>query len=441
MKVNFSTISQQPLRRTFKSNITIDIGGSQREGSCKVYYASTGKDEEFYSEHKTVNDLGKDRFENDKDFITQIVNKIKNIQEASRPIVALKGYGEEENALKNVAIFLPSYTNGETAFYLPNLRNDMDKPLKNLDFSNLKEELVKAGVEVDENMNFKLLQDAMGTGLATAKRLYENGMLDIGNYYTACITGGGCGIANIEAIDEDSVIIKSSGSSYLSQGMNLQKVSRAGASAPALIENFCKAMGLNEEETADLKSCYKAEFVLSEEVTYVKDPRTKKLKEYLQNTQMFEVTHEDEKEYTIKLKEEYSDKYDKARRNAIDKYCFALASFAIIKKNEGSNGMVVTGKLAKAINDTASKKYGQGLGDWVMQHLTQSFNSYELDKLQDAYHFKVMCDERFFIENNTECGELVHLAKFIGNKRFNWLKLDLDAIKQLVMKKGSAILK
>ena len=75
--------------------------------------------------------------------------------------------------------------------------------------------------------------------------------------------------------------------------------------------------------------------------------------------------------------------------------------------------MVVTGKLAKAINDTASKKYGQGLGDWVMQHLTQSFNSYELDKLQDAYHFKVMCDERFFIENNTECGELVHLAKFI----------------------------
>ena len=34
--------------QTFRSNITFDIGGSQREGSCKIYYASTPKDEAFF---------------------------------------------------------------------------------------------------------------------------------------------------------------------------------------------------------------------------------------------------------------------------------------------------------------------------------------------------------------------------------------------------------
>ena len=29
----------------FKSNLTFDLGGSQREGSCKIYYASTPNDE------------------------------------------------------------------------------------------------------------------------------------------------------------------------------------------------------------------------------------------------------------------------------------------------------------------------------------------------------------------------------------------------------------
>jgi len=88
-------------------------------------------------------------------------------------------------------------------------------------------------------------------------------MLEKGKYYTACITGGGCGVANIEMTDDDHVIIKSTGSGYLSDGMNsLMKVSKAGASAPALIRNFCRSFGLNDEMVEDIQSCHKAEFVL-----------------------------------------------------------------------------------------------------------------------------------------------------------------------------------
>ena len=117
-----------------------------------------------------------------------------------------------------------------------------------------------------------------------------------------------------------------------------------------------------------------------------------------------------------------------ARRNAIDKYCLALARLAIIKKNEGSNGMIVTGSLAKAINSAASEYYNMGIAQWITLHLNQSFNTYELEKMQETYHFEVMCDDRFNIDNNTECRDSVHLAEFVAPTRGNWLKLDLNKI-------------
>lgn len=209
----------------------------------------------------------------------------------------------------------------------------------------------------------------------------------------------------------------------------MQKVSKAGASAPALVDNFCKAMGLNEEIIDNIKSCHKAEFVLEPNAQYFKDVKTEKLKKLLVETNIFEIKDETEKTYSIKVKDEYSQKYNTARRNAIDKYCLALARLAIIKKTEGTNGMIVTGTLAQAVNRAAKQAYGSSVSEWVMQHLTQSFNSYELDKMQSVYNFDVLCDERFAIDNNAECGELVHMAKFVGPHRSNWLKLNINDLK------------
>ena len=426
MKINFNPSLYMAAKPAFKSNITFDIGGSQREGSCKIYYASTPKDELIYKENTTVNDLGNSKFKNSDDFINQIIKKIGRIQRDNKKVIKEKGYPVEENALKNVAIFIPSYTSKDFAFYLPNHRNFDNKPLKDLDFSNFKERLEANGIEVSPDMKFKVLQDAMGTGLAMTKRLYQLGMLSAGKYYTACITGGGCGISNIEVVDKDKVIVKSSGSSYLSQSLSLQKVSRAGASAPAIIENFCRAMGFNDELIDDIKACHKAEFTMTETTTYPKNIKTEKLRELLLDTQKFELVDDNKDSFTIKIKDEYKEKYNIARRNAIDKYCLALARLAIIKKTEGSNGMIITGTLANAVNEAAKKSYGIGVADWTMQHLTQSFNSYELDKMQKTYNFQVMCDDRFFIDNNTECKELVHIAEFVNPERGNWLKIDMN---------------
>lgn len=427
MRINFNP--QMPKTSwggAFKSNITFDIGGSQREGSCKIYYATTPDDTEIYREHTTVNALGRRRFTDSEDFIDNIITKIAKIQKENKKEVKDMGYEADENILRNIAIFLPSYTMGDKAFYLPNLRNKEDKPLKGIDFSDFRDKLVAAGVEVSEDVNFKVIQDALGTGLAMTKRLYDKGMLKEGSLYAACITGGGCGVATIEAVDAENVIIKSSGSGYLSNSEGLQKVSKVGASAPALIEKFCRAMGFNEEVTADIKACHKAEFVLSRYSTYDKnDPKAIQLRELLLDTGCFEVESEDEKEFVIKIKNEYYPMYNTARRNAIDKYAEALARFGIIKKNEGSNGMIVTGMVAKAVDKAAKNSYDTSLSEWIMQHITQTYNSYELQMLQEVYDFKVICEDGFFIDNNTECGELIHLARFVGPFRRNWLKLSI----------------
>ena len=124
---------------SFKSNVTFDIGGSQREGSCKIYYATSEKDDVIYTTKTTVNVLGKTRFENSNDFKNQIVKKLKNVQANNRNNIKDMGYPEEENTIKSMTIFIPSYTSKAFAYYLPNHKNNDDRPLKDLDFSDMKE--------------------------------------------------------------------------------------------------------------------------------------------------------------------------------------------------------------------------------------------------------------------------------------------------------------
>ena len=408
----------------FKSDISFDIGGSQREGSCKILYSISEDGTPIIKTDTTVNEIGQPTFKDSDDFIDHIVKKIGKVQEEGRKKISKKGVSEEENAIKNVAIFLPSYTYDNYAFYLPNHKNIDGKPLKDLDFRDLKSRMTESGVEVAPGMKVKVMQDALGTGLAMTQRLYDEGMLTEGKYYTAVITGGGCGIANIEVPDIEKVIIKSSGSRYFVQGDEMVKVSAKGASAPSFITNFCKRMKMNDELIDEIKSCHKAEFATSEEVSLPADVKTTKLGSLLDESKMFDVDMSNPEVVNIKVKEKYLSRFDDARRNAISKYCKALAGLGSIRKNEGSNGMIITGKFAKAIDATAKKYYKSGIAEWIMGHMAQSYDAYELEKMQQAaYHFEVMCDKRFFIENNTECGKLAHSAEFINPLRGNWLKV------------------
>ena len=422
-------LTPSPLLPAFGSNITFDIGGSQREGSCKIYYATSKNDEKIYAAKTTVNDLGKSKFEDSADFIGKIVRKTKKVQENNIDNVKDMGYPNDENIINSMTLFIPSYTINDFAYYLPNHRNRENWPLKDLDFANIRELLSKRGVKIAPDMRFRIMQDAMGSGLAVAKKLYDNDMLSLGKYYTSCITGGGCGVANIEMSDENYITVRSTGSGYFSDGQDMQKVSRAGASAPAVIENFCRQFGINEEATSAIKSCHKAEFALENPVTYEKDIKTERLKQLLLGTEKYEVVKEDDEAFTIAVKPEYEKDYDRSRHSAIDKYCLAFARFAVIKNTEGSNGIIITGPLAKAINKVAKEHYNVGVSQWVSDKLLGLISADELKKVQKAYDFRIICDERFFLEDNTACKKLAHVAEFVAPNRGNWVKVNISDLK------------
>lgn len=426
MKINSINRFNQP---AFKSNITFDIGGSQREGSCKISYTTSDNSSKIYEAKTTVNSLGKKQFVDSEDFVSKIVEKVNTVQKNNFANIKDMGFGMNENIIKSMTIFIPSYTSYRHVFYLPNHKDAKDRPLKDIDFSNIENLLKESKVLVDPNMKFRVFQDSMGTGLAVAKKLYNNDLLSKGKYYTACITGGGCGVANIEMTDDENVIIKTSGSGYLSESSQLVKVSRAGASAPAVIRNFCRAFGLNEEMVEDITSCHKAEFTLTNPVEYNKDVKTLKLKSLLLATGKYECEDIDDKKFVLKVKQDYEDLYNRSRRNAIDKYCHAFARFAIIKKNEGSNGLVITGPLAKAINESAKENYNKNIPEWVTDHLFSSYNTYELDKVQEVYDFKVFCDSRFDLKDNTACEDLAHKAELVSPERGNWVKVNINDLK------------
>lgn len=423
--MNINTIS--PL--SFRSKIAIDIGGSTAEGSCKINY-QTDDFEPIYSQKTTVNKAGKKTFKDNDDFINRVAEKIDNAQHVGSKAVEKGVLSAEGNIIDSVVLFCPSYTYDNSVLYTANLRNEKGRPLKDINFKNLPAFLQSRGIKIRPETKLKVLQDAMGSGLAMLQKLYQKEMLKPGDYYTVAITGGGCGIANIRALSEDKALVDSSGSSYLSDGLGVVKISKLGASAPSVIRNFCKSFGLDEETTEDIVSCGIGYIVTNPTSKIPDTPQGEKLRRVLLSTGRYEEIQNEYGENWIHVKEKYSDKYEHARYNAINKYAHALARLAVIKQNEGSNGLIITGPLAMALDTSCRNNYQTTLATWVLDKIEESYNTYELNKMKSKYDFKVLCSKDFSVKDNTAGARLAHEGIFVGNNRYNWLEVDLKSIKK-----------
>ena len=394
----------------FTAKILVDIGGSVKENSCKINILSNDGKDSFIKEKTIVNTPGERTYKSNDDFLEKLEGRIaplvKQLQKMNLP--------KEEKTINELIFFVPGYAHNNKLIYADNIRQANGKGSESVDFNE-----IKTKNSAFKNSNVRVVQDAMGCGIKVADELHKAGLLDKGSHYAVAITGGGCGISNIRAIDDDKAIVDASGSSYFTNTQGIVKIANMGASAPALIKNFCNAFGIDKALGEEI-----AKFGVGQMVTRhsFRMPEGKEgLKEMLKATGKYHFEGD-----MVFVKESYTKQFNHARMYAVEHYADALARFGIIKENEGANGMIVTGPLAMAINGVYQQLGYTSLAEVIEEKIIEDYNTRELDEIKRFYGFKVICDDRLKLEDNTECKDLIVNSEFAGNNRYNWIEVDFN---------------
>ena len=397
-------------RTNFTAKILVDIGGSVKENSCKINILSNDGKDSFIKEKTIVNTPGERTYKSNDDFLDKLGGRIaplvKQLQKMDIP--------KEEKKINELIFFVPGYAHNNKLIYADNIRQANGKGSESVDFNE-----IKTRNAAFKHSGVRVVQDAMGCGIKVADELHKAGLLDKGSHYAVAITGGGCGIANIRAIDDDKAIVDASGSSYFTNTQGIVKIANMGASAPALIKNFCNAFGIDKALGEEI-----AKYGVGQMVTRhsFRLPEGKDgLKEMLKATGRYHFEGD-----MVFVKESYTKKFNHARMYAVEHYADALARFGIIKENEGANGMIVTGPLAMAIDGVYQQLGYNGLAEVIEDKIIENYNTRELDEIKRFYGFKVICDDRFKLEDNTECKDLIVNSEFAGNNRYNWIEVDFS---------------
>lgn len=417
----------------FTGRFLVDVGGSVIENSFKGLIIPNNSGATLNKKMGIVNNLGKRGYDNAIDFMKKLSCKMAEVYKeglAKNP---------KDKTLTEAVFFMPGSVYDNKLLYADNIKKLDGTGMSDIDFNLIPQYLKEAGIKLSKDFKVKLFQDSMGSGLAVAQKLHEKGMLHAGDHYSVAITGGGCGISNIRAISDNHVIVDASGSSYFTNDQGLVKIANAGASASKLINNFCNAMGINKQIGPQIANCGIGQVVTSEIFLVPKNAQGEKLKNLLLGLK--KLAPEDstnplsklvekpiyEEAYTdncIRVTDDFSRDFKISRFRAMEKYAESLAKFAVIKENEGANGLIVTGPLGFAIDKALRKHHSSSLSEMITRKISEAYNTYELDKISESNKFKVICDPVFGLSDNTEARELALKSNLIGNQRFNWLLMN-----------------
>ncbi len=418
---------------SFKSRFLVDVGGSVIENSFKGLIIPNGANTTINKVMGIVNDLGRRGYDNATDFLKKLSGRMAEVYKeglAKNP---------KDKTVTEAVFFMPGSVYNNKLLYADNIKRPDGTGMSDIDFNLIPQYLKEAGLKLSKDFKVKLFQDSMGSGLAVAQKLHDKGMLHAGDHYSVAITGGGCGISNIRAISDNQAIVDATGSSYFTNDQGLVKIANAGASASKLINNFCNAMGINKQIGPQIASCGIGHVVTSEIFLVPKNAQGEKLKKILLSLK--KLAPEDsanplsklvekpiyEEAYTdncIRVTDDFSRDFKISRFRAMEKYAESLAKFAVIKENEGANGLIVTGPLGFAIDKALRKHHSSSLSEMITRKISEAYNTYELDKISASHKFKVICDPVFGLSDNTEARELALKSDLVGKERFNWLLMN-----------------
>lgn len=414
-------------RTRFKGEFILDIGASTPDASCKMKECDEfGR--ELNMTKTVVNEAQTGYFESTDHFVKSIGDRVGDFYQN------LDGKG-----LSRLTVLLPGATHSDKCIRTPNLKDSTGTGLIDIDFSTLKAYLLKKGVKINKDCDIKILQDSTGMGLSVFKKMAINELkdknqkfLEPGTSHTVVMTGGGCGIAQIQVFDKGQVLVQGSGSNFLSEAGKTLRISDMGASVKATLEEFSKYIGIPEKDTKDVVNSGVGELVINEEVTLKKTAANEKLKKVLEKTNKYIIENSAEK-ISLKIKPEFINDFQFARIESINKYATALARFIPMRLVEGVNNLIVTGPFAFAIDDCLKENYHSSIEKLIHQKFTP-YNTDEYKAMMATNQFKIICDKtKFAVSNNTDCSETLRFTRTMGERR-NWLMVDLNGFKKFLTK-------
>lgn len=386
----------KPQNITFGYKVFVDSGASDpKRGSFKVSIRSEQSGKEIFSTQQLPDNLKKvgpeGGFNSVADYINGLSDRIsQSIKLAKSEIHKLKG---ADKKLSGVLINAPGYVvGGKTAPKIANLLDQDGQSLKDVDFTR-----VKVDAEKNPN-NFKLIatNDMHGAAVGVAKLLKAQGKLEEGFYGLICMTGGGMGLVSIK-VKNGFLEIEGceSGHNRVLEKGKAKSLEKDAASVSALLFNYAKKLGLEQQEIQDLINKGDARLV----------------------TQAFLAGDKPEKT---------------AARAAINKYIDCLAQEFARKVAEGANLVILSGPVALGIKNCLSQKTGNP--DELKERLTQKIKQHLPETgpgeiMSEIHNFDI--DLNMVIPDNTVGGGiLLDSAKFIGEKvRGNWINIPITDIK------------
>lgn len=424
---------------SFRGQVVVDIGASTPAGSCKIVEC----DDEGHILNKiktTVNNQKSTFFDSKESFVESVAERIavfyKNI---------------DGKGLSELTILLPGSTYGEECLRTPNLKDKDSYGLTDIDFSKMKTLLVQKGIKINEQLKPKILQDSMGIGLSVFNKMMINDlssqdvgkrMLLPGKNYTVIMTGGGCGIAQINCLGLENgqyATITGAGSNYLSDADKSVRVSDIGASVKATLGEFCNRLSFNEKISGEVIDAGFGELILNDNFMLKRGSNSEKLMHALSQTGKYDIKQKGDEIY-FQVKPEALKMFDKARVKTIGKYARAIARFLPGKLAEGINGLILTGPFAFAIDDCLREKYDSSISETIMDEFTP-FNSDEYKSVMDHYGFSIICDKaKFAVSDNTDCSEVLNFAKFFGERR-NSTSINITKYGEYLLEKAAQVAK
>lgn len=420
--------------QAFSSRFLVDVGGSVGENSFKTLLIPNDDNSTIFKFKDVVNTQGKRTYANQDDFLEKLSGKMAICYDEALKVKP------RDKVVREAVFFMPGSVYDNKLLYADNIRGASGVGMSDIDFNSIPKYLKANGIKLSKDFKVKVFQDSMGSGLAVAKKLHDKGMLHAGDHYSVAITGGGCGISNIRAISDNAAIIDATGSSYFTNDQGLVKIANAGASASKLINNFCNAMGIDKQVGPLIAACGIGQVATSEIFLIPKNAQGDRLKTLLlglrklapedstdpQSKLVLKPVYTLYDQNSIKVTDDFSKDFKYARHKAISQYADSLAKFAVIKENEGSNGLIITGPLGFAIDAALRKHHSSSLSEMISLRISEMYNTYELDKIRDSHNFRVICNPEFSLDDNTEARELALESELIGNNRFNWLLMKFD---------------